>query len=163
MAREIERKYLLKSDAWRKFVTQSSRIVQGYLGGDRCLVRVRVKSAQAFLTIKSREKGLSREEFEYAIPVADAEQMLMMFAGLQKIEKTRHIVPHGALQFEIDEFAGQNAGLIVAELELPDEHMIVDLPDWIGLEVTDDARYLNSNLLNGLKSVPVSTSVGNES
>jgi adenylate cyclase len=151
MAREIERKYLLKSDAWRALVTQSARIVQGYLGGDACLVRVRIKADQAFLTIKSREKGLSREEFEYPIPVADAERMLQMFAGLQHIEKTRHIVPHGALQFEIDQFAGRNAGLIVAELELPDEQTVVDLPDWIGAEVTHDPRYLNSNLLHGLQ------------
>jgi adenylate cyclase len=147
MGIEIERKFLLKSDAWRAQVLRFQRMQQAYLGGTHCSMRVRIAGVSAFLNIKSRELGVKRQEFEYPLPLADA-QSLLLLAEAPGIDKIRHYVNIERYVFEIDEFLGDNAGLIVAELELDDEHANYPKPDWLGVEVTDDARYYNSNLVN---------------
>jgi len=147
MAIEIERKFLLKSDAWRAEVTRSQRMQQAYLGGTHCSTRVRIAGLQAFLNIKSRELGVQRQEFEYPLPLKDAEA-LMLLAENTGIDKTRHYVKIDRYTFEIDEFLGANLGLIVAELELDKAEDDYPKPEWLGVEVTDDARYYNSNLVD---------------
>jgi adenylate cyclase len=142
---EIERKFLLAGDGWRASVERSLRMVQGYLGGDRCSVRVRIEGAEARLNIKSRTLGAVRTEYEYPLPVADAEDMLARFCP-ERVEKIRHYVQHGGRLWEIDEFAGRNAGLVVAELELGAVDEAYERPAWLGREVTDDPRYYNTAL-----------------
>lgn len=148
MATEIERKFLLASDAWRKDIERSERFRQGYLNrpqadGGRASVRVRTGATGAWLNIKTAVPGMVREEFEYPIPPEDAEFMLGQLSTGAVIDKTRHWVRYGAHVWEIDEFAGPNAGLVVAEIELaaPDESFA--RPDWLGREVTDRPRYYN--------------------
>jgi len=146
MAREIERKFLLKNDSWREAVHESQELRQGYLcGNPRASVRVRIAGDHANLNVKSATLGLERHEFEYPIPLDDARVMLAELAG-EVIEKTRHEVRLGDHVWEIDEFAGANAGLVVAELELayPDEPF--ECPAWLGEEVSDDPRYYNTEL-----------------
>ncbi len=144
MATEIERKFLVLGDAWR--VGEGRRIWQGYLSRDKNrTVRVRVAGEQAYLTVKGATTGATRAEFEYEIPMADAEQMLAMCDG-PVIQKVRREFLHEGFVWEVDEFFGDNAGLVVAEIELPSEDQVFSKPVWIGLEVTDDARYYNSNL-----------------
>jgi adenylate cyclase len=147
MATEIERKFLVINDDWRRCVTKSSRMRQGYLSqSTTASVRVRCSAERAWLNIKSVKLGVQRQEFEYEIPLADAEEMLEVLAGKPLIEKTRHFAPSGRHLWEIDEFEGQNAGLIVAEIELNDAGEDFERPAWIGAEVTEDARYYNTNL-----------------
>ena len=146
---EIERKYLVRD---RSVVDglAGRRMTQGYLSIDPMrTVRVRTSEAQAFLTVKgiTSQSGASRAEFEYEIPVRDGSEMLRELAVRPLIEKTRYRVPADGLVWEIDVFAGENAGLVVAEIELPSEATVVDLPWWIGDEVTGDARYFNVNLV----------------
>lgn len=144
MATEIERKFLLASDSWRGQIGQSIRIAQGYLATDPT-VRVRIKGETGFLTIKGKSlDGISRSEFEYPIPVADALELLKLCPKV--LDKTRHLVNFGGFTWEIDEFHGENAGLIVAELELPAVDTPYSRPDWLGEEVTGDVRYYNSML-----------------
>lgn len=153
MAVEIERKFLLASSGWRNQVERSEYVVQGYLidaeavarGGALSAVRVRLVGSQAWLTVKSATPGVARAEYEYPIPASEAEEML---ATLCKgvVEKTRHFVPLDGKVFEIDEFAGANAGLTVAEIELSDADESIPRPAWLGAEVTHDARYYNLNL-----------------
>ena len=155
MGVEIERKFLLAGDAWRAQVVRSERMQQGYLidaaalraGGVRCSVRVRIAGEGAWLNIKSAVHGIERREYEYAIPLADAQRQLAEFCAA-RVEKTRHYVPHGGYTFEIDEFDGDNAGLIVAELELPAVDAAFDRPDWLGAEVSDQPRYYNIHLIH---------------
>jgi adenylate cyclase len=146
MGREIERKFLVTDDTWRAEVRSSRRLRQGYLAIDgKTNVRVRTDADRAWLTVKGAGEGISRAEFEYEIPVADAEGLL----GLCRhriIDKTRHLVPAGQHTWEIDEFAGANAGLIVAEIELREESDAFARPAWLGEEVTTDPRYLNASL-----------------
>ncbi|MCE9543248.1 MAG: CYTH domain-containing protein [Verrucomicrobia bacterium] len=149
MGVEIERKFLLSEkagyDAWRLGV-EGVPYAQGYLSrGTGRTVRVRIAGAKAFLTIKGPVTGISRTEFEYEIPVADARQLLPLCDG-PVIEKIRHKIPHGRHIWEVDEFLGENAGLVLAEVELADEGDAVEMPVWIGREVTGDPRYYNSNL-----------------
>lgn len=145
MATEIERKYLLQSDAWRPGAS-GTIYRQGYLNRDPTrTVRVRIAGDQAFLTIKGKNQGARRAEFEYDIPVVDAEALLALADG-PLIEKVRYRLPFAGFIWEIDEFLGGNAGLIVAEVELPSEDVQPPLPSWIGREVTGDARYYNSAL-----------------
>lgn len=145
MAKEIERKFLLTSDAWRREVTRSARIVQGYLSSSPgATVRVRRLGDTAFLTVKGRAEGISRDEFEYEIPVDDAEAMLRLAGRL--VEKTRHYVERGAVTFEIDEFSGRNAGLVVLEVELEDEAQEFERPPYLGREISFDRRFSNSAL-----------------
>ena len=149
MAREIERKFLLLDARWRGAVTHTIVMRQGYLGQfERCSVRVRLEDGEARLNIKSATLGIEREEFEYAIPSADAEAMLARLCGPRQLDKRRHLVPFGAHLWEIDEFSGANAGLIVAEIELAaaDEHF--ERPPWLGAEVSDDPRYYNVCLVD---------------
>ena len=147
VAFEIERKFLVKGDAWRG-LAEPVRIRQGYVAtNDGTTVRVRVVGGKAFITLKDRAVGLVRHEFEYPIPVGDAETILDMMCG-DLVEKNRYRIPakEAGLFWEVDEFFGDNAPLVTAEIELPDEKTIVQLPDWIGLEVTNDHRYKNNNL-----------------
>jgi len=144
MAVEIERKFLVTGDAWRN--GKSTYYCQGYLNThqDRT-VRVRIAGDKAFLTIKSFLSDTDRLEFEYLIPVDDAQQMLKL-CEQPPVEKNRFVIPLGEFEWEVDEFLGANAGLIVAEIELESSDQSFEKPDWIGEEVTDDARYLNSHL-----------------
>ena len=146
MAKEIERKFLVRPD-FRPPGDTGVPYRQGYLGaGSDCTVRVRVAGGRGYLTVKGRTANATRDEYEYGIPVADAEEMLERLCSGGRVEKTRHRIPHGGHTWEVDVFAGENAGLVVAEVELarPDEP--VELPPWIGAEVTEDPRYTNAAL-----------------
>jgi adenylate cyclase len=144
---EIERKFLVRGSAW-KDLGQAVRIRQGYLSTHRDrTVRVRIEDQSASLTIKGRSHGAVRGEWEYPIPYEDAEALLNELCERPLIEKTRTRVEHAGMVWEIDEFSGDNLGLVVAEIELASEHQSFAKPDWIGEEVTADARYFNSNLL----------------
>ena len=147
MAREIERKYLVVDDAWRSGAV-GTVFRQGYLSTVKeRTVRVRVAGERAYLTIKGITVGAVRSEFEYEIPRTDADQMLDELCEQPLIEKTRYEIEAGELTWEIDEFAGVNEGLIVAEVELEDEAQEIALPDWVGMEVSHDPRYFNANLI----------------
>jgi adenylate cyclase len=147
MALEIERKFLVRSDAWRAEVANRELLRQGYLtSGSQCSIRARIAGAQAWLNIKARKSGMTRLEFEYPIPVADADEILNELAQGPILEKYRHRVPAGEYVWEIDEFLGANAGLIVAEIELTSEDAVFGRPSWLGEEVTEDERYYNFNL-----------------
>ena len=146
MAIEIERKFLLQSREWMPLVTRRQRIRQGYLSnGGPTSIRVRLIDELATLTVKMAESGISRHEFEYPIPPADAQMLLKGCIGLP-ISKTRHSVPMGPLIWTIDVFEGDNAGLEIAEVELDHEHQDIGSPSWIGEEVTHDRRYYNADL-----------------
>ena len=146
MAQEIERKFLLRTEGWRG-LAPGRAYVQGYLAcGGACAVRVRIADNAATLTIKSATDGAVRHEFEYAVPLADARRMLDLLAEKPLIEKTRYTIEHKGFYWEIDEFHGENQGLIVAEIELEREDEVFEKPDWIGGEVTGDPRYYNANL-----------------
>ena len=147
MGTEIERKFLLQSDAWRNEVRDSVRLVQGYLArGDRSAIRIRIKGDEAELNIKKTLDGINRLEYEYQIPVGDAREILDQVALKPLIDKTRHHVVRGDHLWEIDEFYGDNAGLVVAEIELGNADEDFDRPAWLGEEVSLDQRYYNSNL-----------------
>lgn len=148
MAREIERKYLLKNDDWRNEVKAQKHYHQGYLNTiETCSVRVRIEGEQAKINVKSAEYGISRDEYEYDIPMADAEKMLATLCIGPTLEKTRYFIERDGLTWEIDEFSGDNQGLIVAEVELTSETQTFDKPTWLGEEVTEDIRYYNVNLI----------------
>ena len=147
MGQEIERKFLLDSDGWRGEVTGSQRLVQGYVSrGDKSAVRVRIKGERGELNIKHTLDGIHRLEYEYEIPLTDAQELLDHVALRPLIDKVRYHVERGNHLWEIDEFFGDNAGLIVAEIELESADEPFDRPDWLGREVSDDPRYYNSNL-----------------
>ncbi len=147
MAKEIERKFLVTGDAWRKSTT-GSIYRQGYLcRTPERTVRVRLAADRGFVTIKGITTGAVRDEFEYEIPAADAETMLTDLCEKPLIEKTRYRVNHAGLTWEIDEFHGDNAGLIVAEVELQAADQQIEKPAWVGREVTDDPRYYNASLV----------------
>lgn len=146
MGQEIERKFLVVSDDWRTLGT-ATLYRQGYIPTlDTRTVRVRIAGEQGYITLKGPAIGRVRPEFEYPIPVEEAAEILETLCDSPLIEKKRYRVPIAKLVWEVDEFLGVNAGLIVAEVELPDADYAFDLPEWIGLEVTDDPRYLNANL-----------------
>jgi len=145
MGIEIERKFLVVGEDWKRGGTPQF-LSQGYLNRDKQrTVRVRIAGDAAWLTIKGESKGATRAEFEYAVPVADAQQLLALCEG-PRVEKNRWRMPHGGLVWEVDEFLGENAGLVVAEVELSSEDQAFDKPAWAGAEVTDDPRYFNSSL-----------------
>jgi adenylate cyclase len=147
MAIEIERKFLVRDHSWRAQSESDSRIVQGYLSTDaRLTLRARLRGEQAFLTLKGPTRGVARSEFEYPIPPADAEAMLAEFAQSALIEKRRYLVREQGWLWEVDEFAGDNHGLVLAEIELPDAAQEFPRPVWLGEEVSDDPRYFNSSL-----------------
>lgn len=144
MATEIERKFLVISDDWRAAAKPGVRFRQGYLSGTgKASVRVRVEGQKANLNIKSATLGVRRSEFEYAIPVDEANQMLDELCTGGIVEKTRFLVPVGEHTWEVDVFEGANAGLIVAEIELEHEDETFEKPAWAGAEVSDDPRYYN--------------------
>ncbi len=144
MGTEIERKYLVNGDAWR--VADSQFYSQGYLNRDaNRTVRIRIAGDEAWLTVKSITTNMTRAEFEYSIPLADAEQMLQL-CETPLIEKRRHVIDYEGMSWEVDEFLGENEGLVVAEIELESETQPFQTPPWIGEEVTDDPRYFNSRL-----------------
>lgn len=168
MGKEIERKFLVKGEAWRK-LDDGMLYRQGYLSitpepavppievesGNQygyvsvmphSVVRVRTVGKQGYLTIKSEVTGTTRLEFEYEIPLDDANEMLDTLCHKPLIEKIRRKVEYGGLIWEVDEFLGENAGLVVAEVELTDENQAVGLPEWVGEEVTGDRRYYNAML-----------------
>ena len=143
---EIERKFLVKSEAWRG-LAEGVRFRQGYLQTHPCTVRVRTEGERGVLTIKGQTRGFSREEFEYEIPLLDAEAMLAL-CEQPLIEKRRFLESYGGFTWEVDVFAGANEGLVVAEIELPTEDAAFIKPHWIGAEVSGDVRYYNSSLIH---------------
>ncbi|WP_394000346.1 CYTH domain-containing protein [Luteimonas sp. WGS1318] len=150
MGIEIERKFLVASDGWRAAAHRVLPMAQGYLndlavvqsGAQKTSVRVRIEDDVAFLNIKSRELGTTRQEFELPLPVDDAHALLALCVG-GRVEKRRHLVRHGGHLWEVDEFLGDNAGLVVAEIELDAADAPFERPDWLGTEVTDESRYYN--------------------
>jgi len=147
MAKEIEKKFLVKNDSWKKGA-KITYYRQGYLSSVKeRVVRVRTIDKKGFLTIKGITVGVSRNEFEYEIPVEDANIMLDNLCEKPIIEKNRAKVEYEGLIWEIDEFFGENEGLVVAEVELTDENQEFKKPDWVGEEVSGDPRYFNSNLI----------------
>ncbi|MCH2207745.1 MAG: CYTH domain-containing protein [Lentisphaerales bacterium] len=145
MSKEIERKFMVKGEPWLDH--KGMKIQQGYIAKSHSTVRIRTSEKKAWLTIKGKTKGISRTEFEYKIPIEDANAMLDEFCGIQRIVKTRYIIPYEGYNWEVDVFEGQNAGLVIAEVELESESDTPKLPEWVGEEVTFDARYYNSKLL----------------
>jgi adenylate cyclase len=147
VASEIERKFLVLDDSWRTAGVRSIRMRQGYLSeGYERSVRVRTENDRAFINIKSSDDGIHRLEYEYEIPLHDAEEILERIALRPLIEKTRYIVGHEGFEWEIDVFEGDNAGLVVAEVELPSADVRLPLPEWAGREVSDELRYYNVSL-----------------
>lgn len=150
MALEIERKFLVTGDGWRSAAHAVVPMAQGYIndqgaldrGDQRASVRVRIAGDDAWLNLKSRELGHTRQEFEYPIPVADGRALLALCVG-GVIDKRRHLVRHGAHLWEVDEFLGDNAGLVVAEVELASADEAFERPPWLGAEVTDSAGHYN--------------------
>lgn len=149
MATEIERKFLVVGDDWKRDVARSETLRQGYLSSaGRCSVRVRIQGDEAFLNIKEAVMGRERLEFDYGIPVEDAVEMLERLATGPVLDKTRHIIEDGEATWEIDVFHGENAGLVVAEIELDAVDAHVPQPGWLGREVTELARYYNVSLVD---------------
>lgn len=153
MGIEIERKFRVLGDGWRALATRRDHLIQGYLvdmsaidvGVAHCTVRVRADGHQGWLTIKSADPGLTRQEFEYPIPLADAKAILGNLTT-DCLEKYRHHVYVGDTHFEVDEFLGQSAGLVIAEVELDQEEAPFALPDWLGQEVSHETRFYNVSL-----------------
>ena len=147
MAKEIERKFLVENANFEAFSTRSYEITQGYLSRRvDATVRVRIRDDKAFLTVKGRNQGIVRDEWEYEIPVSDARDMLDRCAEGAVLSKTRHIVPFEGHVWEVDVFHGSHEGLVVAEVELPSDDAEFPLPSFVGKEVTGDPRYYNSNM-----------------
>jgi len=144
---EIERKFLVLNEDWRALATSAIPMRQGYLNNEkRCSVRVRISGDEAHLNIKGATIGAKRLEFEYPIPLEQASIILDSLSAGPLIEKVRYLIPQGHLTWEIDVFSGDNAGLVVAEIELSDADEAFDIPTWIGEEVTHDTRYYNTRL-----------------
>lgn len=144
MGTEIERKFLVRGDRWREKADDGIRLRQGYLSGsERSSVRVRIEGGQANINIKSGTLGIRRQEYEYPIPLADAEEILDTLCEKPLIEKTRFHVTHDDQVWEVDVFEGDNAGLVVVELEMESEDAVLNTPDWVGEEVSHDRRYYN--------------------
>jgi adenylate cyclase len=147
MATEIERKFLVRREVWRPDAAAGVHYRQGYLASfPSPVVRVRVAGDRGYLTVKGRTVGIVRDEYEYPIPLADADAMLDTLCTKPLIEKVRYRVPHAGRTWEVDDFSGANAGLLLAEVELPSANADVVLPSWVGREVSDDPRYVNANL-----------------
>lgn len=144
MAKEIEKKFLLKNAQWRGSIQQSRQFIQGYLvDTKKASVRVRLEGEKAYINIKSATLDVTRDEYEYEIPLNDAREMLDNLCDKPLIEKIRHDVMHDNKKWEIDEFQQDNEGLIVAEIELSAVDEVFAMPDWVGQEVSDDVRYYN--------------------
>ena len=154
MAVEIEHKFLLANNDWRQQISHSVKYKQGYLSSvATSSIRVRISNDQAWLNIKSATIGTHRHEYEYEIPLSDAQEIITNLCRKPIIEKTRHIVIDDNNTWEIDEFEGDNSGLIVAEIELLEVGAVFSIPAWLGEEVTSDLRYYNNNLASHPYSV----------
>lgn len=146
MAREIERKFLVQGDEWRE-LAKGAHYKQGYLSTKKeCAVRVRSNGIKGFLTIKGINVGATRQEFEYEIPLVEAVEILQL-CEKPIIEKKRYKIDFAGFTWEVDEFFGENNGLLLAEIELDSEDQTFEKPAWIGKEVTNDPRYYNANLV----------------
>jgi len=146
MAREIERKFLVENNSW-KIGRQGLSCRQGYLvTEEEITVRVRILGEEAFLTVKGKTEGMARDEFEYRIPLKDAEAMLRGMSRCWIVEKIRYHIEVEGFIWDVDEFLGENSGLVLAEVELEDESQVPIFPDWLGQEVTGDVRYYNAFL-----------------
>ncbi len=147
MAKEIERKFLVKDNRYRQ-LAEPLFYRQGYLSTDwHHIVRVRIKPGSAFLAVKGTTNGVTRTEYEYQIPISEAECMLDEICQKPIIEKDRYKVIIGGLKWDIDEFHGANEGLVIAEVELEEENQQIELPEWVGQEVSHEPKYYNSNLV----------------
>ncbi len=147
MPKEIERKYLLIDNSWKKFVVGETALRQGYIAkSNDCLVRIRISDNKAWITVKGRQISFTRSEFEYQIPISDAEELLEEFSSENQIVKTRFFLVYQEIKWIVDVFEGENSGLIIAEIELESEISDFALPPWVGEDVTTDFRYTNSNL-----------------
>ena len=147
MGTEIERKFLVVGEKWRT-LTQATYYRQGYLSSvEQRIVRVRRAGDKGMLTVKGLSVGATRKEFEYEIPLDDANEMIDLLCEKPIVEKNRYTIPVGDVIWEVDEFRGINEGLVVAEVELQSEEQAFDKPDWIGNEVTGDPKYYNANLV----------------
>jgi adenylate cyclase len=148
MPSEIERKFLVEGDGWRDGVTQVEHFRDGLIArSGPAKVRVRLAEGRAWLTVKGPRKGLTRAEFEYEIPTADAREMLDTLCGEATIEKVRHCIPQGGLVWSVDVYGPPLDGVVVAEVELNSEDEVVDLPEWAGREVTHDPAYRKEELV----------------
>ena len=146
MGIEIERKFLVEGDGWKATAGEGVACRQGYLdSGQGTTVRVRIIGGMAFLTIKGTTSGITRSEFEYEIPAADAAELLSL-CGEAIVEKRRYFIEYAGMTWELDVFSGSNAGLVVAEVELEAEGQLFELPPWAGTEVSADPRYRNGQL-----------------
>lgn len=149
MATEIERKFLVLDDRWRETADGGTPFRQGYLvGSEHASVRVRIEGERANLNIKGATLGVRRQEYEYPIPLEEARELLDTLCAKPQIEKVRYLLHHGTHEWEIDVFAGDNAGLVVAEVELSDEDEPFERPAWLGEEVSHDPRYYNVCLVD---------------
>ncbi len=148
MSVEIERKFLIKNDNWKSQVSEAQHITQGYIKTEDATVRIRCykNDHTAEITVKGKRVGISRLEFEYAIPYSDAREMQDKLCQARLVEKTRHLIEHQGLLWELDEFHGDNDGLFIAEVELTDADQIIKLPDWVSKDVSFDNKYRNSRL-----------------
>ena len=152
MAIEIERRFRLSSDAWRADIARSTQITQGYLAiTDSAVIRVRVRDANGYVTIKSRDGKLAREEFEYAVPLDDARSLLKL-CGHRILEKIRHDVMYAGYLWEIDEYAAPLEDLILAEVEMQAESEDPPRPPWIGEDITYDGRFSNAALAQRIEA-----------
>jgi adenylate cyclase len=147
MGTEVERKYLVAGNAWRG-LAPGAHYRQGYLNRDpERTVRIRSADTRAYITVKGKTVGATRAEYEYEIPLADAEAMLDTLVERPIIEKRRYEIPYGEVVVQVDEFLGENAGLVVAEVELMAEDQVFEKPSWLGDDVTGDPRYFNASLV----------------
>jgi adenylate cyclase len=149
MGIEIERKFLVKNNNWRNQVLPGVKFLQGYFATNKhCSIRIRIEGDQAAINIKSATIDITRSEYNYPVPVSDAREMLQNLCEKPLIEKTRYHLNHDGYDWEIDEFSGENQGLIVAEIELDNIKTTFPKPDWLGKEVSDDPRYYNVCLVS---------------
>jgi len=147
MSYEIEHKYLVKNSDYKELAVEKHHIIQGYLSDAvECTIRVRIFDDRAYVTIKGKNYGAKRLEYEYEIPISEAREMLNLLCEKPILEKCRHIVMFNGNRWEVDEFCGKLAGLTLAEIEIPSENYMYEKPDFIGKDVTSDARYYNSQL-----------------
>lgn len=148
MSVEIERKFLIKNNRWKKQVREAQHITQGYIKSEDATVRIRCykNDHTAEITVKGKRDGISRLEFEYSIPYSDAREMQDQLCQTRLVEKTRHLIDYKGMLWELDEFHGDNEGLIIAEVELIDEQQKIKLPDWVGKDVSYESKYRNSRL-----------------
>jgi len=147
VAFETERRFLVKNDDWKRRASVGTAYRQGYIfTGENRTLRVRVAGNRGFLTLKGLHEGITRHEYDYEIPLAEAEEIMSVFCERTPVEKVRYTVEEAGTRWEVDVFSGANHGLVIAEVEISEEGESIELPGWAGEEVTGVARYLNVNL-----------------